>query len=337
MDKNINILFVYIKKSSFVERDLDLLLNNFNVKEVEFPMNKELRTIFQIPFKLVQMITNVLWADLTFSWLADLHAFFAVVFSKIGKKRSIVVVGGYEVARVPELRYGALLNPGLAKIVEYIFKNADKVLTVDEGLKIEATKNINVNSDNVLTVPTGYDYNLFKPQGNKEDLVLTVAAGSSWDRAKLKGLDTFVESAKYLPQFNFILIGFRGPGAEKLKSIAPTNVQFIEPLTTELLIPYYQKARVYCQFSVREGLPNVLCEAMLCECVPVGSDIPGIRAAIGDTGFYVPIGEPIKCADAIQKALLSDKGKEARKRIKTAFPLQRREAELTQIIHELLT
>lgn len=332
MTKNINILFIYSHKSSFVERDLDLLLKNFNVKEVEFPINRNLKTIFLAPFKLVQLMTNALWADLTFSWLADIHAFFAVLFSKISKRKSIVVVGGYEVAKVPDLKYGALLNPTIAKIVEYTFKNADKVLTVDEGLKKEAIKNLKVNSGNILTVPTGYDYNLFKQQGQKEDLILTVASGSSWERAKLKGLDTFVESAKRLPHFNFMLIGFEGPGAERLKSMAPANVQFIGPLTIESLIPYYQKARVYCQFSVREGLPNVLCEAMLCECVPVGSDIPGIRAAMGDTGFYVPIGEPEKCAEAIQKALLSDKGKAARKRIETVFPLQRREIELKQII-----
>ena len=31
----------------------------------------------------------------------------------------------------------------------------------------------------------------------------------------------------------------------------------------EKLIPYYQKAKVYCQLSMREGLPNALCEALL--------------------------------------------------------------------------
>jgi glycosyltransferase involved in cell wall biosynthesis len=336
MSKDINILFVHSQKSSFVVRDLDLLGRRFNIREVYFPINKDLKAIFNIPFKLAQFIRNILWADLTFSWLADLHAFIAVLLSKMNNKKSLVVVGGYEVAKVPELRYGALLNPGIAIIIKYIFKNADKMLVVNEGLKEDAVRNMNMIGNNIITVPTGYDYNLFKPEGNKENIILTVSIGSSWERAKLKGLDTFVETAKYLPQFNFILIGFQGPGAEKLKSIAPTNVQFIEQLPAELLISYYQKAKIYCQFSIREGLPNVLCEAMLCECIPIGSDIPGIRAAIGDTGFYVPIGEPKKCADTIQKAFLSDKGKEARNRIRTVFPLQRREAELTQIINELL-
>ena len=42
---------------------------------------------------------------------------------------------------------------------------------------------------------------------------------------------------------------------------------------------------------MREGLPNALCEAMLCECVPVGTDVQGIRTAMGDAGFYVPYGD----------------------------------------------
>lgn len=337
MNKNINILFIYSKKSSFVKRDLEILSKNFNVKEVELPLVKDPMVILQNFLKIIKMLKYILWADLTFSWLADLHALAAVIYSKVSNNKSIVVVGGYEVAKIPELQYGALLHSGSSEIVKFIFKNADKVLTVDEGLKIDAIKNITVNGTNILTIPTGYDYTHFKPEGDKENIVLTVSAGDSWERAKLKGLDTFIESARYLPLVKFILIGFSGYGAEKLKSIAPKNIQFIDPLPTQSLIPYYQKAKVYCQFSVREGLPNVLCEAMLCECVPVGSDIPGIRTAIGGTGFYVPIGKPQECADAIQKALFSDKGKEARNRIKVMFPLQRREAELTKVIYELLT
>ena len=41
-----------------------------------------------------------------------------------------------------------------------------------------------------------------------------------------------------------------------------------------------------------ERLPNALhCEAMLCECVPVGTRYCGIPTAIGDTGLYVPYGD----------------------------------------------
>jgi len=49
------------------------------------------------------LFKGVLWADITFSWFADTHAFLAVLLSKLFRKKSIVVVGGYEVANVPEI------------------------------------------------------------------------------------------------------------------------------------------------------------------------------------------------------------------------------------------
>ena len=49
---------------------------------------------------LIETLKGVLWSDLTFSWFADVHAFAAVLFSKIFRKKSIVVVDGYEVVKV---------------------------------------------------------------------------------------------------------------------------------------------------------------------------------------------------------------------------------------------
>jgi len=131
------------------------------------------------------------------------------------------------------------------------------------------------------------------------------------------------------------VIGIQGGALKKLQDIASPNVEFLGPLSQDELIPYYQRAKVYCQLSMREGLPNALCEAMLCECVPVGTRYCGIPTAIGDTGFYVPYGDPKATAEAIKKALKSDKGKAARERIKTMFPIERRERKLIQIVNKL--
>ena len=46
---------------------------------------------------MLSMIKGVLWTDVTFSWFAERHAYVAVLLSKIFKKKSIVVVGRYEV------------------------------------------------------------------------------------------------------------------------------------------------------------------------------------------------------------------------------------------------
>ena len=334
MNRKISILFVRPSKSSFIQEDLKLLRKHFNVRVVDFVLSirkkpkETLKTMFS-------MLTGVLWADITFSWFADTHAFWAVRLSKIFRKKSIAIVGGYEVAKVPEIGYGALLNPRSTRIVKYVLENADRVLTVDDSLKKDAIKNLGVDGKNIQTVPTGYDAEFWKPIGKKENLVLTVAYVNN-STIKRKGLETFIKAAEYLPEIKFVIVGpHLDNSIGKLKSIAGHNVEFTGFVSDEELIRYYQRAKVYCQLSRYEGLPNALCEAMLCGCAPVGTKNCGILTAIGDAGFYVTYGDENATAEAIKEALNSNKGKEARERIKNMFPIERREKELVSIINRI--
>jgi len=334
MDRKIRILFIRSSKSSFIQKDLEILRKHFDVKIVDSDLTgKSLKGALVTIYNIIKGILRV---DITFSWFAGTHAFVAVLLSKLFRKKSIVVVGGYEVAKVPEIGYGALLNPRSARKVKYVLENADKILTVDDSLKKDAIKNAKVNRGNIKTVPTGYDTRKFKMSGRKENLVITV--GYITDNIiKRKGLDTFVKAAKYLPDVEFVLIGkYADDSIEYLKSIASPNVKFTGFVPDEDLIKYYQRAKVYCQLSRYEGLPNALCEAMLCGCVPVGTNYCGIPTAIGDTGFYVPYGNVEATVEAIKEALESNKGEKARERIKILFPIERREKELIGIINSLV-
>ena len=145
MNRKIKILFVCTSKLSFIRKDLELLRKHFDVKVMDYFIlsirgrpKDTLRTIFTL-------IKGILWADLTFSWFASTQAFWAVRLSKIFKKKSIVVVGGIDVAKVPEIGYGWMLNPRSARNVKYVLENVDRVLTVDESLKRDAIKNLDVN------------------------------------------------------------------------------------------------------------------------------------------------------------------------------------------------
>jgi glycosyltransferase involved in cell wall biosynthesis len=155
---------------------------------------------------------------------------------------------------------------------------------------------------------------------------------------KRKGLDTFVKAASYVPEAKFALIGKPHDDAiEALKRHAPNNVEFTGYLSNDDLLGYLQRAKVYCQLSAYEGLPNALCEAMLCECIPVGTKRKGIPTAIGDTGFYVEYKDAAATAKVIKRALTSpvELGQNARERIKNLFPIERRELGLVKAITEL--
>lgn len=333
-EKNIKVLFVTNCSSTFVHSDLELLRRNFDVRVVNSEVIAKnplvtLRTLFAF-------LTGALWADVTFSWFGNLHAFLAVALSRILGKRSIVVMGGFEVAKLPDMKYGASLNPITAYMVGYILRKSDKVLMVDDSLRTDAMANYGVDGGNIETSPTCHDGDVFRPGRKKEKIVLTVAFASPGN-VKRKGVDVFARASRYLPDIKFVLVG-GSPSDSTTKSLiqeAGGNFIVLPAVAPNELVEHYQRAMVYCQLSLHEGLPSALCEAMLCECVPVGTCKNGIPTAIGDVGYYVPYGDPKATSEAIVKALGCGRGADARERIISMFPKARRERELVRAIQDL--
>lgn len=333
MAKKIRIFFVGDVTDSFIKRDYEILKNYFDVNVIQLPKKRIgwLKYIFILA-------RNVKQCDLTFSWFADIYAMVAVFFSKLFGIKSIVVVGGSDAAYVPELKYGAFTKIKTKIPAIYVYKSVDKVLVVDLALKEDIIKNAKVSGSNIEYLPTGYDSDYWKPKIKKENIVLTVAPIDDIKRIKLKGLDTFVKAARQIQEAKLIVVGIKAEAKSNLEKISSKNVELVEYLPETELIKYYQMAKVYCQLSYREGLPNSLCEAMLCECIPVGTDVQGVRTAIGDAGFYVNYGNLKATVDMIKKALaLKDNlGKKARDRIIKFFPVERRKNGLVKTINDLL-
>ena len=177
-------------------------------------------------------------------------------------------------------------------------ENSDKILAISEFSKKEILRY--TNPKNVELVYNGVDCDKIKPKGEKEELAITVGSTLK-DRIKLKGLETFIRTAKFLPEERFIVIGLSEDTINYLKTLATSNVEFIGFLSQEDLIQYYQKAKVYCQLSYRESFGISLAEAMLCDCVPVVTNNAALPEVVGDTGFYVPYGDAKATAEAIKK------------------------------------
>jgi len=314
----------------FLKRDVEILKNHFDIRTA--PTFNRKRPITSIP-GIFKILKGTLWADLTFSHFADTHAFLAVLFSKIFREKSIVIVGGYEVARIPEIGYGAMLNPIYAWVVRFVLNHADKLFAVSEFNKKEILQYTRNNNVKVVYGSNIIDCDKFSPSGEKENLVLTVGFVKQ-GTIKRKGFETFIEMAKHLPSVEFALVGNCSDNSiESLKSIAPPNVAFKDG---EAPLEWYRKAKVYCQLSYYESFGVALAEAMACECVPVVTDKGALPEVAGDVGFYVPYGDPEATAEAIGKALDCSKGKEARERIKRMFSRESGERELIMEIQGLL-
>ncbi|TAK57089.1 MAG: glycosyltransferase [Bacteroidetes bacterium] len=253
----------------------------------------------------------------------------------LGKRlgvKSIIILGGADVARDPELGYGIWLSQWKSILVKRALRSADCVLAVDQSLKEEAKILAGYNGSNITTLPTGYDALFWKPGLEKRNDILTVAVANDKARFRIKGIDYLIQAAQQMPATNFAVIGVEPSFAYTFRP--PLNIKFYPAMTQEELLHFYQESIVYCQPSRREGLPNALCEAMLCGCVPVATNVGGNSTAIGDSGFLVPYADVASLISALKEALSSgsELTAKARARIVSLFPKEKRERELLKII-----
>ncbi|NLZ29722.1 MAG: glycosyltransferase family 4 protein [Methanomicrobiales archaeon] len=332
MGRQKKIFLVTPSPSTFTRRDLEAFRQDYQVREAVISDYQGRGNPGRALLIAFEIFRGVLWADLTYSWFAHNHSYLAVRLANLFGKRTIVIIAGYEVAREPEIGYGALLNRRLAKRVSHIIQNADHIFAVSEFNKQEILK----LSDrrHVMVVYNGIDCTRFNPGGEKEDLVITVCQINRSGIA-LKGLDTFVGAAGLLPGLRFAIVGRDLDGSiEDLRRDAPPNVEFAPSPSQGELLQWYRRAKVYCQLSYRESFGVALAEAMSCECVPVVTDRGALPEVVGDVGFVVPYGDTAATAAAVSEALRSDRGRAARARVEENFSLQERMQKIRDVIEE---
>jgi glycosyltransferase involved in cell wall biosynthesis len=288
---------------------------------------------------LFELFKGVIWCDVTVSWFAKLHAFFAVLFCKLMGKKSVIIAGGEEATNthIDGKPYGLYAHPIKKWFAWFMFRFADKIIAVSKYNMKEILENTEVDHRKVHLVYHGFDSNHFKkiPEIEKVNLVINVGNINEENYSR-KGLKTFVESAVFLPDVEFYLVGpaLEGDNTfEKLKTIAPQNVVFTGGVYGEDLIKLLCKASVYVQLSKWESFGCSTAEAMLCECVPVVSNIASLPEVAGNCGFYIDRFSPKELADKIKEALNHPElGKLARKRIIEQFPLEKRREELLRVV-----
>lgn len=144
--------------TSFIRKDFELLIKKFDMRRIR----ARPRTL------IIKLLMNVPKVDLVFIWFAGWHAFLSVLLAKVFRKKSIVVVGGYDAARVPEINYGVFTSWWRGRLAKWVYKNVDKILVVDESLKHMILKYTKLKiSKKIVTLPTGHSCKMFKPGGGE--------------------------------------------------------------------------------------------------------------------------------------------------------------------------
>jgi glycosyltransferase involved in cell wall biosynthesis len=312
----------------FIANDVALLSERYSIRHI----------VASGPAAPAAIVAGVAGADCVFSWFASTYASAAVAAARAFGRKSIIAVGGADVADEPGIGYGIWRSPWKAQLVRYALRNADRILAVDPYLAEQAAFRGAYPGQNIAVLPTGYDVARWTPGAERTRRVVTVAACDSEERMKVKGIQLLFDAARRIPDVPFTLVGIHERFLAALRNRAPANLVVLPLVSQEDLLGLYRGAAVYCQPSVVEGLPNAVCEAMLCGCLPVGTNVGGMSSAFGGTGILVPPGDPARLADGILKALAAppEAGCLCRASVAERFPMEKRRDGLFRAVAELL-
>ena len=313
---------VFQQPASFIEADRRILSESFDVTTFEYHRKRN----------LPRLARTILESDISYCWFALGHATAAVALSRWFRKRSVVVVGGWDVVALPEIPYGAMLSPTRRRKTSWTLRRADLVLAVSEANRQDAARWV---SRDILTVPLGVDLERFRPAGAKSQEVITVASVSHAQAVAKKGVNVFLEAARRMPETPFVLIGQIAPDVgRRIRADAPPNVTLTGWVDDDTLLRFYQRAAVYVQLSAHESFGLAMAEAMACQCTPVVSDRGALAEVVGTAGIVVPYGDSDAAAQAIREALRAN-GTRARQRVVDEYPLSRRRGRLLALMEAL--
>ncbi|OQB43396.1 MAG: Capsular glucan synthase [Candidatus Latescibacteria bacterium ADurb.Bin168] len=351
---NDRILILQTSKAPVALSDERFLRSRFDVRTFRIRLAPPVRLLANMAALAVWLCWNLPRARGVFFRFADYYAFLPVFLSRVFRRKSWIVLGGYDAHHLPEYDYGVYGQPLRASIVRYAIRNATAVLPVDQSLydgvnayafdppRATGIKSLVPNLRcEVRVVADGFDHEFWTPSPGcrKERLVVATASVPQGTSRKsrtrmvaLKGVPLLLEVARRMPDVAFAIIG---PGRGVLPEggrVVPANVQLPGYLSPEQLREYYRRATVYAHPSLTEGLPAAVAEAMLCCCVPVGSSVNGIPELIGDTGFVVTQPVIDEWAAAVTHALERGASSRARDRIVALFSLAKRHRLLVDVI-----
>lgn len=346
MDKE-QIILVTPYRNSFINNDIEILskqyeivLNNYNWKR------KSLYPIFAIR-QLFFLLANIRKTNKIVIEFGGYWSVLPTLIGKIFNTPTAIILHGTDSAIINHIKYGSMRKRLVKKVCEFSYKRASILLPVSNSLiytKSNYTENENIQGIKhyfpnletpIRVIHNGLNHlfwNSIKSIEKEQNSFITVLSETQFIR---KGGDLIVSIAKEFPHCNFYIAG-----SDKIEHTSiPENIFFLGKLTQEELKVAYNKSKFYLQLSIFEGFGLSLCEAMLCNCIPIVSSVNILPEIIGNSGFTVLKKEIHEVKKVITNAIESPNQDElqklARKRIVDNFSIEKRDVELIDTLENL--
>lgn len=351
MNKRKSLLLFYNHLSSFIKKDVEILSEEFEVKCHDFLPKKKWLTIWSFSIQKLFLLRYIWPADLVVVEFAGYHSFLPALYSKIFGKPCLIISGGTDAHYFPHTGYGNWQKKLLKNFTAMSFRLCSHIAPKHKSLMYcDYTFDTNEPKQQGIyarlpgfktpftEIPNGYDADIWHcTRAKRKNTFITVSG--AWEyhfQQRLKGIDLITEVAQQFPDCEFAILG---PDETVRIETKSANVKILPAVKHKELIDIFSEYEYYLQLSVAEGFPNSLCEAMLCECVPIGSDVFSIPEIIGDSDFVLKHRNVDELAHLISRALQADKNalaKMARKRIAENFTLEKRKQKLLELCSDLM-
>ena len=344
-----NVTVVYSIERSFVKSDISIL-EALGLKVYKIHSEPEKTLMYFLYNRLKESWLSVFYifkSKLLIAWFNDYHSFIPILISKLLLKKSVIIVGGYDAIVDNKNNHGLFLKGGLrSTIAKLNYKMVNEVWIVHKSLEngcdfakqkfniISGVRSFTSKKNIVIKeINTGYDTRFWNyDQSEEKTGILTAAFFSEKRVINIKGLNIFNKLASLLPNINFTIVGESGIRISDFINLE-SNIKVMGVQNRSQMKELYQKNKFYFQGSRLEGLPNSLCEAMLCGCIPIGSRVFGIPDAIGKTGVLFDTEKDIEqIVEYINSDLGATDSKNARNRVVRKYDISKRTEKIKQNI-----
>lgn len=347
------LLYIFPDLSSFVRKDLSYLESEYEVVKNEFRVPQKAL----LPWVLFKQFVSFPFISFrvkkVVAQFGGYHTMIPAFWCAVLNKKLIIVLGGFDAVALPEIGYGAFANKWMRKAITFSYRNADLLLPVHESLILSAnsyTKSSSLGQGVKHFIPSlktrhttifnGYKSDAWQMNTalTKAKTAMTIAVGLHEERRRiLKGVDLILETAPLLPDWTFTIIGDKSESFLHLVENIP-NVKLFPALPQSELEKHLQTSQVYLQLSLSEGFPNALCEAMLCGCIPVVSDVASMPEIVANTGFILKEKSSKKLSE-VMESIPNNHSVEAqvaaRNRIANNFTESSRKEQFLKAIREI--
>ncbi len=220
--------------------------------------------------------------------LIDAHFFYpdgaaAVLLARWFSKPVVITARGSDINVIAKHRSRGrtILRSALA---------ADGIISVSAALRDEMER-LGVPAAKIRVLRNGVDLNRFRPDGRNEARRDLGLEGSTLlivgHLRPTKGHERVLQAMTKLPDFNLLIVG-DGPLRRSIEVMSQTlsigdRVRFCGQMSQDELIRYYTAADALILASDREGMPNVVLEALACGTPVVATPVGGVPEVLTES------------------------------------------------------